>query len=141
MEKIFDMSNIHKKALALNIFKNGLEEEHDDMVPAEPTLQYLISKCEEDNNFYERVLLENKKVKECMQYVLQEVKKKLENKNGYLPREEVFGMAEEYYLSDDIKIDKPKPRSTPTINRTNNVSVQAKVEEKPEREQISLFGM
>lgn len=125
---------------AVNLLKEELEKEHLPMVPAVPIINYLIARCEDDKIFSERILLEEKSIKECFEYVLQEVKKKLNNKNGWIDDPEVYAMAEYYYLSDEENlIEKPEPRviDIPKTN-TNNRPV---VKKAPEKDQLSLFDM
>lgn len=125
---------------AINLLNDELKKEHSEMVPAVPIINYLISKCENSEEFAERIVLENKSLKECFEYVLQEVKKKLNNKNGWIDDPEVYGMAEHYYLSDEEGlIEKPEPRiiDIPKTN-TNNKTV---VKKAPEKDQLSLFDM
>ncbi len=124
---------------AINILNEELEKKHSPMVPAVPIINYLISKCENNEEFAKRIVLENKSIKECFKYVLQEVKKKLNNKNGWIDDQEVYDMAETYYLSDEDLIEKPKPRvmDIPKTN-TNNRTV---VKKESEKDQLSLFDM
>lgn len=125
---------------AINILNGELEKEHSSMVPAIPIINYLISKCENDEEFAERIVLENKRIKECFEYVLQEVRKKLNNKNGWIDDPEVYAMAETYYLSDDENlIEKPEPRviDIPKTNANNKTVVK----KEPKKDQLSLFDM
>lgn len=124
---------------AINLLNKELEKEHSPMVPAVPIINYLISKCGNNEEFAKRIVLENKSIKECFKYVLQEVKKKLNNKNGWIDDQEVYDMAETYYLSDEDLIEKPKPRvmDIPKTN-TNNRTV---VKKESEKDQLSLFDM
>lgn len=131
---------------AIDILKGELEKEHSPMVPTVPIINYLIDKCEKDENFADRITLENKNLKECLEYVLQEVKKKLNGKNGYIPDQEVYNMVETYYLLDEVKIEKPETKAIDipkTKNKTNNkVTVQTNQTKKnklPQKEQLSLF--
>lgn len=125
---------------ALKLLKGELENEHDKMIPAKPILNYLINKTEDDREFAERVLLEEKTVKDCFKYVLQEVKKALNNKNGYLPDQVVYDMAIDYFVLDGELIEKapePPKRTTPAYTPPTPKK-EVKKEEKP---QISLFDM
>lgn len=124
---------------AINLLNKELEKEHSPMVPAVPIINYLISKCGNDEEFAERIVLENKSIKECFEYVLQEVKKKLNNKNGWIDDPEVYGMAEYYYLSDENLIEKPEPKVMDVPKTTTNN--RPKVKKSPERNQLSLFDM
>lgn len=133
-------SKVDKVINAVDLLKEELEKEHSPMVPAIPIINHLISRCEGDEAFSERVVLENKSLEECLKYVLQEVKKKLDGKNGCIPDQEVYDMAETYYTLDKVEIEKPKARTIDIPQRkANNISVQAKKSKPIEKEQMSLF--
>ena len=115
-----------------------LEKEHNRMVPAVPILIYLINRVGEKEELAPRVLLENKTVKECFEYVLQEARKLLEGKSGWLDDQVVYDLAETYFMSDDIEIEKPKytPPAKPTLPTQ---TVKKEVKEEKKEQQLSLF--
>lgn len=136
---------------ALELLKKELEVKHSNKIPSKEILDYLIKKAEDDEDFSKRVLIEKKSFKECLDYVFQEVRKLLmERKTFWLDDPEVYGMAEDYYISDDVKFDKPEPRpvSIPKSTTTKSavqsglekLKAMSKVEVK-EQEQITLFGL
>lgn len=130
---------------AIELLKGELEKEHSPMVPATPIINYLISKCKCDENFATRIILEKKSLKECLEYVLQDVKKKLNNRNGHIPDQEVYDMAEIYYILDEVIIEKPEEKIRDRINeipqtKANNTATgKTKKIEKQKKEQMSLF--
>lgn len=124
---------------AVDMLEKELEKKHSPYVPAIPIINYLISKCKDDAEFAKRVTLENKTLEECLEYVLQEVKKKLNNKSGWIDDQEVYDMAEYYYLSDENLIEKPEPKVMDVPKTTTNN--RPKVKKSPERNQLSLFDM
>lgn len=137
------MENTNFIENAVELLKKELELKQSPLMPME-VLHYLIEKCENDEEFSKRVLIEKKSYKECTEYVLQEVMKLLNKQNGHLADPVVYGLAESYYILDEVKIDKPEVKqiSIPTksnykpIVPTKLVKTQVKVNE----EQISLFG-
>ncbi|MCQ4924916.1 PcfK-like family protein [Tissierella carlieri] len=134
---------------AIELLKGELEKEHSPMVPATPIINYLISKCKCDENFATRIILEKKSLKECLDYVLQEVKKKLNNRNGQIPDQEVYDIAETYYILDEVVIEctkakvfeemKKKANEIPQAKTNNTVTVKTKKVVKQEKDQLSLF--
>ncbi|MCK9471675.1 MAG: PcfK-like family protein [Bacilli bacterium] len=131
---------------AIEILKESANENNSSFVPIKPIINYLVTKCEGDGTFAERVILEGKTVKECMQYVEQEIKKKLNNKNGHIPDPEVYDMAVEYYTSDEIIIEKPEKRikDTSIISESKSKGMilpkhPKKAKEEQKKNQISIF--
>lgn len=133
------MKNSKGNKSAMQILKEGLEEKYHRSIPAAPIINYLIDKCEHDEGFSKRIVLENKSIKECFEYVLKEVLKRLNGSNmGWIDDSEVYAMAEEYYILDEVKIEKPKPVSIPKT-KTNKVVAQTKKVEIKGKEQLSIF--
>lgn len=133
---------------AVDMLEKELEKKHSPYVPAIPIINYLISKCKDDAEFAKRVTLENKTLEECLEYVLQEVKKKLNNKSGWIDDQEVYDMAVTYYVSDDIKIEKPedkykkiKEKYEKTKDTINNIKNTVTMKNPPANNQLSLFDM
>jgi hypothetical protein len=132
-------TKVDKREDAVKMFDGELGNKHDGMVPAKPILNYLIAKAKEDEEFADRVMLEEKTVKECFQYVMQEVKKALNSKNGYLADQVVYDMATDYFTLDGELIEKaPEPPKIDTSRQAFTPPTPKKEEKKP---QISLFEM
>lgn len=130
---------VDKRENAVKTFEGELGNKHDNMVPAKPILNYLIAKAKEDEEFAARVMLEEKTVKECFQYVMQEVRKALKSKSGYLEDQAVYDMATDYFTLDGELIEKvPEPPKRDTNRQAFTPSTPKKEEKKP---QISLFEM
>lgn len=152
-DNIVNAADVDVKVTAsdpISLLREELTKEHSPMVPAVPIIDYLISKCECDKEFSERITLEKKSLKECLEYVLQEVKKKLKNGNGYIPDPEVYAMAETYYILDEVAIEKPvkayekakeriKEIPKPNKQTESKITILFKEETKQEKQQISLF--
>lgn len=95
-------------------------------VPTEPIAKHLIEKCGADPEFAMRVMLENKQLKECFEYVYSEVRKKLSGVSGWISDEEVYKMAEQYYILDKVEI--PETRQPHVENKTTvNKCVKPKI--------------
>lgn len=148
IEEVNDSENMDAIVILKSELEKDLKKEHSRMVPAEPIIKYLISKCQVDEEFSKRITLEKKSIKECLVYVLQEVKKILNNQNGHVPDPEVYAMAESYYILDEVVIEKSEYEKAKerikdipkTTNQTENkITVIPKTQVKKEKEQISLF--
>jgi hypothetical protein len=76
---------------------------------AEAIATYINKKCKEDQVFQERVTLEDKKLEECLKYIMSEVKKSCEGAFSVAATdEEVFNIVDTYYNKEhsEIEIDK-----------------------------------
>lgn len=136
---------------AIEKLKRELESEDKSNVPAEPIVKYLISKCENDSIFAERVKLKNKNLEECFNYVYQEVKKKLNGGSGWVDDNEVYKMAETYFILDKVDIEaKQPPRPKKEVSevkkeekKVKKITPKPKKKEVPQKlekmEQITLF--
>lgn len=134
-----------------------LKEIKKSPVPAEPIAEHLKNKCKKDESLASKVTEENKSLKECLDFVYFKVKEKLKGISGYLAREEVFEISEEYFSLSKAKIEKMV--KVPTKSKQEIKEEKAKVEKaepKPktkkapkkekvitvdEAEQFSLFDM
>lgn len=94
---------------AIEKLKRELESEDKSSVPAEPIVKHLISKCESDATFAERVKLKSKNLEECFNYVYSEVKKKLNGVSGWVDDNEVYEMAETYFILEKVDIEAKQP--------------------------------
>lgn len=129
---------VDKREDAIELLKVEIENEHDKMIPAEPILNYLIAKAKDDREFSQRVMLEGKTVKKCFEYVLQEVKKALDSKSGYLEDQIVYNMAVDYFVLEGELVEKaPEPPK----KENKSVSVPLAPKEKEEKPQMSLFEL
>lgn len=117
------------KENAIKVLRDALNGNYDNNVPAGPIINYLLTKCEEDEEFAQRVVLENKNVKDCMKYVLQEVKKLLNNRSGWLEDRVVYGLAENYFINDEIVFDDEVAKQK--ANEKAKDKSKNKVNEKP----------
>lgn len=125
---------------ALEKLSVELEKKHKGTVPAIPILNYLIAKVKESEELADRINLERKTVEKCFKYVLQEVKKLLNNANGWLDDQAVYDLAEKYFMSDDLEIDKPKPVVPKTTTKPTQITPKKEEKKTEEKEsQISLF--
>lgn len=61
--------------------------------------------AEQDETFAKNYAKKNKSIKECCQYIIQEVRKKQTGGVGILSDEETYGLAIHYYDEDNIKVD------------------------------------
>lgn len=89
--------------MAIEKLKKELKENSSNVVPAQQITDYLIKKCKEDKDFSEKVLDENKNLKDCFDFIYKQVKEKLNNKNGWIDDQEVYDIAEEYFTGEKVK--------------------------------------
>lgn len=97
---------------------------------------YLTAKAYNDANFKAKFENENKNLDECVLYIQAKMYEKVkEQKNGgaacVIPSDdEVFGLAEQYYLDEDLKVDGS------TFNNVKVVSLSATSFTDEEKEQM-----
>lgn len=76
--------------------------------------EYLESRAKTDDLFAKSYAKEGKSIKECCNYIIQEVKKS--GREGFAD-EEIFSMAVHYYDEDNIKVDKKTPNCRIVTNK------------------------
>ena len=64
--------------------------------------EYLMSREDIQGNLQK----ENKSLKECISYIIQQAEKLAENRCAFMTDEQVYGLAVHYYDEDDIEVDK-----------------------------------
>lgn len=67
-----------------------------------PVSDHLVNLTVQDPVFFEKVLNENKTMKECFEYIMFEARKKAENNVAVVPKEEVFGWSVHYFDEEDL---------------------------------------
>jgi len=105
-----------------------LKKESSKTVPSIPIANYLINKCKEDEKLAYRVSLKSKSLKECFDYVYQEVKKKLKEVSGWINDSDVYEMAETYFNLDILKPIEKRPEQL-----KRNISSATTKEKEPEK--------
>ena len=136
------MDNKSENLAVIKINKE-LKENKNKSIPATPIAKYLIAKCEKDQSFTNRVMLDNKSLKECFMYVYSEVKKKLNGVSGYIADPEVYKMADDYFTLDKVDIDttiRVKTKSKQEIRdekgKVEKVEPKPKAKKSPKKEKV-----
>lgn len=93
-----------------NAIKKIKESEHKYHGPelANPIAEFVIGKCEEDEEFAALVMQEHKTLLKCLDFIVEQAKKHLNGKAGYIPPEEVYAMANDYFAMDDAALEAKK---------------------------------
>ncbi|MBO3333459.1 Cas9 inhibitor AcrIIA9 family protein [Clostridium perfringens] len=87
----------------------------DVRVPSDPIKKWLVSKCRENNDFCSLVNKTN--TDNLFGYVYEEVRKKLNGKNGWVDDDVVYKMAESYFGKASIS----KKEKKEEIKKESNV--------------------
>lgn len=87
----------------------SLKKESDKKF-AEPCIDYLKKRCEEDSAICEDILQEHKTWQKCYDYVYGQAKKELNNTSGPVWHETVFEWVEDYFHLDDKAIEEQKAK-------------------------------
>ena len=82
-----------------------LETAKTNMIPVFPIVRYLKNKCIFDDNFAELVNNKAKTLKKCFEYVTSEIKK-CSGDRLWLDDNEVYAIAETYYMTDEAVFEK-----------------------------------
>ncbi|MCT4593151.1 MAG: PcfK-like family protein [Anaeromicrobium sp.] len=90
---------------AVEKLEKGLENEDKVGVPARHIIKFLIARCKTDEAFSKKVLVKEKEVEGCFNYVYEEVKKRLSGKSGWMADDEVYKIASMYFDPDDTEFD------------------------------------
>lgn len=121
---------------------------------------YLITKCQ-DKTFRERVNLEEKKLEECLRYIVGEVKRIAKGSSAVAATDsEVFNLAEEYYIKEKdqlksipkqekVKIEVPKteytkidaPEKVEVDKKESILTKKEKTKAHQDLNQVSLFDL
>lgn len=83
-----------------------LETQKSYMLPVFPIVRYLKNKCLADADFASKVNDEKKTLEKCFRFVAEEVRKALCGSNGWLDDNEVYALAETYFLTDEAIFEK-----------------------------------
>lgn len=83
-----------------------LETQKSYMLPVFPIVRYLKNKCLADADFASKVNDEKKTPEKCFRFVAEEVRKALCGSNGWLDDNEVYALAETYFLTDEVVFEK-----------------------------------
>lgn len=83
-----------------------LETQKSYMLPVFPIVRYLKNKCLADADFASKVNDEKKTLEKCFRFVAEEVRKPLCGSNGWLDDNEVYALAETYFLTDEAVFEK-----------------------------------
>lgn len=95
---------------AISKLKEEMEKAKDNAF-AEPIIEFLIKRCNEDNGLCEDVCQEHKTWEKCFKYIYEEAKKMAKGKQSCAVRDDVvFEWAEDYYHKDDKAEEEEKAR-------------------------------
>ncbi|EOU1841536.1 hypothetical protein IZT14_001820 [Clostridium perfringens] len=98
----------------------------DGRVPSAPIKKWLINKCKDDNDFC--ILVNKTDTDKLFGYVYEEVRKKLNGKNGWIDDDVVYNIAESYFGN----VSNSKKERKEEIKKESNV-----IDFKPKKENAS----
>lgn len=119
---------------------NKIKEIKDDQrVPSKPIKKYLINKCKENNEFCE--LVNNSDIEKLFNYIYEEVRKKLNGRNGWIEDSTVYNIAESYFIkTKSSKKEKEEPNKEHKVINFKPKEGK-KVNSKVINNQISIFDL
>lgn len=99
-----------------------LETQKSYMLPVFPIVRYLKNKCLADADFASKVNDEKKTLEKCFRFVAEEVRKALCGSNGWLDDNEVYALAETYFLTDEAVFEKMEQERKEAEKKTSGRS-------------------
>lgn len=114
-----------------------LETQKSYMLPVFPIVRYLKNKCLADADFASKVNDEKKTLEKCFRFVAEEVRKALCGSNGWLDDNEVYALAETYFLTDEAVFEKmEQERKEAEKRRQEEVAKKRKEQEEKRKAAI-----
>lgn len=114
-----------------------LETQKSYMLPVFPIVRYLKNKCLADADFASKVNDEKKTLEKCFRFVTEEVRKALCGSNGWLDDNEVYALAETYFLTDEAVFEKmEQERKEAEKRRQEEVAKKRKEQEEKRKAAI-----
>ena len=110
-----------------------LETQKSHMLPVFPIVRYLRNKCLEDTDFASNVNDEKKTLEKCFQFVMSEVQKAFGGSNGWLDDNEVYALAEIYFLTDEAVFEKMEQEKKEAEKRRQEEVAKKRKEQEEKR--------
>ena len=118
------------KEKAKNKLKDELKNTKDKAF-AEPVIEYLLKRCEEDMGVVEDILLEHKNWASCYDYIYAQARKKATGNSVAIRDDIVFEWAEDYYHKEDTEVEK-KVEKAKKDKKTEIIKEKKKTKKVPE---------
>lgn len=100
---------------------------------------YLIERAKIDPSIARNLAKENKSLKRCYQFIIDEAKKISKNNCAMVKDDVVFGWAVHYYDEDNLKIDDVKKTQKQPVKQPKKDTKPTEEYEKADEGQLSLF--
>ena len=110
-----------------------LETQKSYMLPVFPIVRYLKNKCLADADFASKVNDEKKTLEKCFRFVAEEVRKALCGSNGWLDDNEVYALAETYFLTDEAVFEKMEQERKEAEKRRQEAVAKKRKEQEEKR--------
>lgn len=135
MEKNIEVSTGDYKIKACKKLRDEQEKAKNKQF-AEPVINYLIRRCEEDNGLGQDVMQEHKTWDKCFDYIYDKARKQANNARSTAVRDDaVYEWAEDYYHKDDKAEEEKKARED--AERKKKEEERKKKLEKKKSEKLS----
>lgn len=105
-------------------------------VPTTPIFLHLMGKIKTSEELKQFILLPNKTLSKCYQYVYEQARSQLNGASGWLDDNVVYQMAEEYYRLDEAEIEKKKQEKRRTKDDKQKIETEKKSSEIPKKEKV-----
>ena len=101
---------------------------------ASPIIEFVIEKCAVDEEFATLVMQEHKTLEKCLDFVMEQAKKHLNGKSGYIPPNEVFAMVNDYFTMDDAELEAKKAEEAAKREEKNKKRAEEKKAQDAEKQ-------
>jgi len=124
------------------------QKKADNKQFAEPVINYLLKRCEEDNGLAQDVMQEHKTWKKCFEYIYGQARKQAKGNTAAVRDDVVYEWAEDYYHKDDKAEEEKKAAEKKVAEKDKSKEAEKPAEPpKPKKNpkemegQMDLFSM
>lgn len=114
-----------------------LENQKSHILPVFPIVRYLKNKCLAAADFSSKVNDEKKTLEKCFRFVTDEVRKALGGSNGWLDDNEVYALAETYFLTDEAVFEKMEQERKEAEKRRQEEVAKKRKEHEEKRKAVA----
>ncbi len=107
---------------------------------AEPCIEYLKKRCDEEDSICEDILQEHKTWEKCYKYVCDQAAKALNRTNGPVWHETVFEWVEDYFHLDDKALEEKRAKEDAERKKRQAAAVQKAKEKKETKKRNGSAG-
>ena len=101
---------------------------------AKPIIEFIVGKCENEE-FAALVMQEHKALEKALNFVMEQAKKHLDGKSGFIPPDEVFAMVNDYFTMEDETLERKKAEEAAKREEENKCRAEEQKARNTEKEE------